>query len=41
MTLGGENKELHGGKTDPDYSFGFREDHNLYSIIGLQEISID
>ena len=41
MTVGGINTGLHEGRTEPDISIGFKADQNLYSLVGVQEISLD
>lgn len=41
MTIGSPNTKLHSGRTEPDISIGFKSDQNLYSLVGVQEISLD
>lgn len=41
MTVGATNHALHQGKRQPDLSIGFQSDKNLYTLVGVQEISID
>lgn len=40
MTVGGINRKLHPNKTEPDMSIPYNDKHNLYSLVGVREISI-
>lgn len=40
MTVGGVNKKLHPHKTVPDISIPYSDTNNLYSLVGVREISI-
>ena len=40
MTVGGVNTGLHPHKTKPDISIPYNDASNLYSLVGIRQISI-